>query len=330
MYERFYGLRERPFDLTPNPRYLLLTRTHQEALSNLEYGICARKGITLLIGEAGTGKTTVVRRTLALQRQAADRSRSGWLYVNNPTLSRTEFFESLTAGFGLSASAATSKARLLAELEALLDERQRRGLTTALIVDEAQSLPHEILEELRLLANIESDAHKLLPLVLAGQPELADRLNDPALRQLKQRIALRCQLDALTLRETAAYIATRIRLAGGDAGRLFTRDAVIAAYESSRGIPRTISVICDNALLAGFAADERPVTADTVEEVCRDFDLFRPVFPAPWRQSADQFRTQERTAGETESVERQDERRQEQNVGRLAFAGNPDLRRGRR
>lgn len=277
MYESYFGLNERPFDLTPNPRYLLLTPTHREALSNLEYGICARKGITVLLGEAGTGKTTLVRKVLAARlREGLEASSPGWVYLNNPTLTRAEFFEALACGFGLGDSAVTSKTRLLADLEALLIERQARGAATALIVDEAQSVPHEILEELRLLANIESDTHKLLPLVLAGQPELADRLNSENLRQLKQRVALRCELRALTLQETGAYIATRIRLAGGDAGRIFSRDAVIAVHDASRGIPRTISVICDNALLAAFADGMRAIGADTVNEVCRDFDLFAP------------------------------------------------------
>ncbi len=276
MYERFYGLADRPFDLTPNPRYLLLTETHREALSNLEYGIDTRKGLTLLIGEAGTGKTTVLRRALACAGASLDTRRGGCVYLNNPTLTRDEFLEALARRFGLSADASASKTSLLDELEQMLRERCRQGAPSALIVDEAQSLPDEILEELRLLANIESDTEKLLPLVLAGQPELADRLNDSGLRQLKQRVALRCDLAPLDLRETAGYIATRVRLAGGDAGRLFTRDAVIAVYGASRGIPRTINVICDNALLAGFAADQRPVRAATVEEVCRDFDLPPP------------------------------------------------------
>ena len=293
MYERFYGLAERPFELTPNPRYLVLTPSHEEALGNLEYGITGRKGITLLLGEAGTGKTTLLRKALSLRVRAVDASGEGWVYLNNPTLTRQEFLDVLAAGFGLAPEAAASKPRLLRELEEVLADRCRRGLDSALIVDEAQSLPHELLEELRLLANIESDTEKLLPLVLAGQPELAERLSDRSLRQLKQRVALRCRLRAFTLQETAAYVATRIRLAGGDAGGIFTREAVIAVHEASQGIPRTISVLCDNALLCGFASNTRPVDADIVDEVCADFDLVgtapsaaalaprRLVFPEP-------------------------------------------------
>jgi general secretion pathway protein A len=273
MYERYFGLIDRPFEITPNPAYLVLTPAHREALSNLEYGISARKGITLLLGEAGTGKTTLLRKALSLKVRPADTSSVGWIYVNNPTLTRRELFELLASGFALGDAAASSKPRLLHELERVLGERHCLGLPNALIVDEAQSLSHELLEELRLLSNMTADTAALLPLVLAGQPELAERLNGPDLRQFKQRIVLRCHLSPLTLPETASYIATRIRLAGGDPARLFTRDAVIAIHEGSGGIPRTISVVCDNALLSGFASDRRPVAADIVREVCADFDL---------------------------------------------------------
>jgi general secretion pathway protein A len=184
-------------------------------------------------------------------------------------LSRSEFLQFLGATFHLSPEAADSKTRLLEQLERTL----AGGRRAALVVDEAQSLSYEILEEIRLLANIESDTEKLLPVVLAGQPELADRLNEQALRQLKQRVALRCVLPPLSLHESAAYIAARIERAGGSPGRLFSRDAVLAVYQHSNGIPRTINVICDNALLTGYAEDRRPVGADVIEMVCRDFDL---------------------------------------------------------
>jgi general secretion pathway protein A len=272
MYERFYGLHERPFDLVPNPRFLLLTPTHKEALSNVEYGVTARRGITLLLGEAGTGKTTVLRKALAVRVESRG-PRLFSMYLNNPTLTRAEFVEFLATQFGLGPAGATSKIRLLTEVEEVLRVRRDNGDLTVLVIDEAQSLPLELLEEVRLLANIESDTDKLLPLVLAGQPELAARLNTPELRQLKQRVALRCTLAPLSLQETAAYVAGRIRLAGGDAIQVFSRDAVLAIHSHARGIPRMISVICDNALLSGFATGQRPVGADLVAEVCHDFDL---------------------------------------------------------
>jgi general secretion pathway protein A len=282
MYESFHGFRERPFDLTPNPKYLVLTEVHREALGNLEYGIASNKGITLLVGDAGTGKTTVIR--TALERQPA---KVHCVHLNNPALTREEFVEMLAVRFALSDRARTSKTSLLLELEALLQARRAAGESTVLVVDEAQSLPLELLEEIRLLANIETDDQKLLSVIIAGQPELADRLNDVSLRQLKQRIALRCELRPLTLQETAAYLTGRIRAAGGVGARVFTREAVTLIHERSRGIPRLISVIADNGLLTGFATGERPVSSATILEVCKDFDLApetaRPPAPAPAR-----------------------------------------------
>jgi len=268
MYEDFYGLRERPFDLTPNPKYVVLTDSHREVLLNLEYGIASRKGMTLLIGEAGSGKTTMIR--AAMDRQPV---RVHCVHLHNPTLSRAEFNEMLAGRFGLSENAGQSKAMMLMELERLLLERRDNDERTVLIVDEAQSLPLDLLEEIRLLANIETNDEKLLSVIIAGQPELAVRLNDRSLRQFKQRVALRCELKALTPQETATYVVGRIRAAGGVAAEVFTRQAVSMMYERSQGLPRLISVIADNALLGGYAAGQRPVGADLVAEICRDFDL---------------------------------------------------------
>jgi general secretion pathway protein A len=271
MYESFYGFRERPFDLTPNPRFLLLTGRHREALSNLQYGISSCRALTLLVGEVGTGKTTLVRAAV----EEFERQGHSIAYLNNPTLTRSEFCEFLATAFRLGDQAASSKARLLAELAQSLQERRAAQRITALVIDEAQSLPNELLEEVRLLANIETATEKLLPVVLAGQPELADRLNAPELRQLKQRVALRCTLEPLDARETAEYVAGRIRIAGGNSAQVFTRQAIDVIYQHSGGIPRLISVICDNALISGFAADCRPVNRQIVGDVCKDFDLRR-------------------------------------------------------
>jgi len=276
MYEAYYGLRERPFDLSPNPRFLFLSKGHREALLHLQYGLTGRSGVTVLVGEAGTGKTTLVR--AALHETAGPRATI--VNLSNPTLTRSEFYEYLAAGFGFSAEAAASKSTFLRELERGLAERSAIGGVLALIVDEAQSLPHELLEEIRLLTNTEANG-RTAAVALVGQPELADRLNEPRLRQLKQRVALRCDLPPLDLRDTAAYIALRVRVAGGNADLLFTRDAIIAIHEYSRGIPRIMSVICDNALVTGFAADMKPVGRDLVLEVCRDFALDQPQPPAP-------------------------------------------------
>jgi general secretion pathway protein A len=273
MYESFYGLRERPFELTPNPRFLFLTSHHREALTTLEYGLSGRTGIALLVGEAGTGKTTVVHAAL----QAQSTRESLVVYLNNPSLTRPEFIEFLASGFGLSSEAAVSKTRCLAELTERLVGRHTAGTMSALVIDEAQCLPDEILEEIRLLSNIESASEKLLSIVLAGQPELAERLNRPSQRQLKQRIGLRCSLTALDLAQTVAYIAARVKVAGGNAAQLFEPEAVRIIHERSGGIPRTISVICDNALVSGFALDTRTIDSSIVSEVCRDFDFIEPM-----------------------------------------------------
>ena len=269
MYQEFFGLREMPFELTANPKYLYLTPRHLEALSNLQYGLSAAKSVTMLVGEAGTGKTTLLKAAMASERCRQVHC----VCLNNPALTRNEFIEILARSFGLSTQAARSKAVLLEDLENVLLERRCRGEATALVVDEAQSLSTELLEEIRLLANMETNAEKLLPLVLVGQPALGMRLEASGLRQLKQRVALRCEVTAFDLSETAEYIASRIKTAGGMATRLFTRDGVKLIHEHSGGIPRTINVICDNALIHGLALDRRPVDRQMVLDVCQDFRL---------------------------------------------------------
>ena len=269
MYESFFGLRERPFDLTPNPRFIYLSGCHLEALSVVHYGIVGRKGITLVIGEAGTGKTLIIRTALEAIAQPTARC----VYLSNPTLTRAEFYEFLAGSFGLTAEAAGSKARFLLEFGHLLAERNKVKDLTALVIDEAQSLSLELMEEVRLLANLETLTDKLLPVVMAGQPELADMLDRPELRQLKQRVALRADLSPLGGRQVAAYIAGRIRKAGGDPLTVFTKEAVVLIHKISGGIPRTVSVICDNAMLAGFGAAQKPVGPDIIEEVSRELRL---------------------------------------------------------
>jgi type II secretory pathway predicted ATPase ExeA len=277
MYEAFFGFCERPFQLTPNPRFLFLNPGHREALATLRYGLTSSLGITLLLGEAGTGKTTPHRSALQAERHPGHRH----AVLSNPMLTPPEFFEILAERLGL-LHATGSKGRFLMAFERDLLERHGAGGQTALVVDEAQSLSHELFEEIRLLANLETETAKLVNVVLVGQPELADRLNDPSLRQLKQRVVLRCALSPLDLQSTASYIATRLRVAGAVAEDVFTREAVRSIYEASRGIPRTIGVVCENALLAGYAAQRKPVDRSVVADVCRDFDL--PVSARPIRE----------------------------------------------
>lgn len=275
MYTTFYGLAELPFELSPNPKYLLPTARHREALANLQYGISARKSLTLLIGEAGTGKTTLVNSALGSEACRGARI----VQLANPMLTREEFIEFLARSFALSSAAMRSKAAMLAELEQELRRRQEQGVTTALVIDEAQCLSMGLLEEVRLLSNIETPGQKLLPLVLAGQPELAEQLNQPSLVQLKQRVALRCTLGLLDAMETAAYVTGRLEIAGAKGREIFTRDALSTIYQRSGGVPRTISVICDNALVSGFATGAATIGADLIREVCHDFDLRVPSAP---------------------------------------------------
>jgi general secretion pathway protein A len=300
MYQRFYGFRELPFELTPNPKYLFLTRQHREALSNLQYGLFAAKPMTVLIGEAGTGKTTLLHTAL----QSEPCKGVSCVYLNNPALTRAEFVQILSERFELGPRAGKSKAVLLGELHRVLAERRANGQITALMIDEAQSMSAELLEEIRLLANIETPTEKLLPLVLAGQPELRDRLNEPGLRQLKQRVTLRCEIVPLSVDETGAYIAFRIRTAGGDAAKIFTREAVQLIHEKSNGIPRVISVLCDNALISGYALERQTVDRAMVAEVARDFDLGEA-------QRGAQFYTVPATVATTEIAERPDAQRVE-------------------
>jgi general secretion pathway protein A len=201
--------------------------------------------------------------------------------LSNPTLTRDEFIKYAAWKLGFGEIASFSKADFLIALERLLEQHREQRMPVALVVDEAHTLSDGLLEEIRLIANYQQDDANLISVVLSGQPELAERLNSSALRQIKQRVALRCTLRAFTVDETAAYIAGRTRVAGGQSARLFSREAVAAIHEASGGIPRTINVICDNALIAGFAMDQRPVRQDIVFEVCRDLDLRRLVSHPP-------------------------------------------------
>lgn len=275
MYERFFGLTDRPFEIGADPRFLYLTPRHNEALCNLQYAIAARKPIAVLHGPAGTGKTTMINAAID---SFADRP-SHVLHVSNPVLRPDELFEHIANEFGLSSSVAKSKTRFLRNLrEALSDLHAREGVA-ALVVDEAHTVPDALWEEIRLLANVDTRTQALLPIVLAGQPELAVRLGRPDLVPLKQRIALRCTLAPFSPEETAAYVGRRIEVAGGRVDEVFTQEAIAAIHQHAHGIPRTISVICDNALITGLALQQRPVNQAVVLEVCREFE-FAPEAPS--------------------------------------------------
>lgn len=269
MYLDFYGLKELPFALTPDPRFIYFTPSHTEAMANLHYGIESGKGLIVVTGEVGTGKTTILRWMM----NRLDRTVLV-AYLFNPRMTASEFYQYISSPKLLDVPRWESKSELLLKLGEVLDSRHSRGLRTVLIIDEAHGLSPAVLEEIRLLSNFESDSAKQLQIVLTGQPELRDVLNQPELRQLKQRIALRCEIKALPdIEETERYIASRLLAAGADSTNIFTQGAVDFIFRCSEGIPRQINNVCDNAMLAGFAAGARAIGRDIVEEVADTFDL---------------------------------------------------------
>ncbi|HEX3279714.1 MAG TPA: AAA family ATPase [Pyrinomonadaceae bacterium] len=267
MYAEFYGLKELPFALTPDPRFIYFTPSHTEVMANLHYGIESGKGLIVVTGEVGTGKTTILRWMM----QRLDRTVLV-AYIFNPRLSVTEFYQHLASL--LDVQKWETKPELLVSLGQALDSRHSRGLRTVLIIDEAQGLSPAVLEEIRLLSNFESDTAKHLQIVLTGQPELRNVLNYPDLRQLKQRVALRCVIKALpNVEETDRYITSRLLASGAERADIFTSEAVDYIYRCTEGIPRNINNLCDNALLAGYAAGELNVGRAIVEEVAETFDM---------------------------------------------------------
>jgi general secretion pathway protein A len=277
MYKHFFGLSENPFNVNPDPRYLFLTPQAQEALEELTYGIQARKGLILLTGEAGTGKTTLINRLLDWLRQ----QQTPTAFIFNSHLESSHLFDFILADFGVPFDSG-SKSNALMRLNQWLFERYRAGETPVVIVDEAQGLPIHVLEEIRMLLNLETPREKLLQIVLAGQPELEARLKRPELRQIKQRIALRCRTAALTLEETYDYIQARLHIAGANDKPVFASQAMDAVHFYSRGIPRVINLLCEHALINAYVDHIQPVPVHIVAEVAREFqfDDIRPVAPS--------------------------------------------------
>ena len=267
MYREFYGLKELPFALTPDPRFIYFTPSHKEVMANLHYGIENGKGLIVVTGEVGTGKTTILRWML----ERLDRTVLV-AYVFNPRLTVPEFYQYFTTL--LDVREWETKSELLIQLGRTLESRHSRGLRTVLIVDEAQGLSPYVLEEIRLLSNFESNSAKQLQIVLTGQPELRDVLNTPELRQLKQRVALRGKIKALpNVEETEKYIFARLLVAGAERTDIFSPGAVDFIFRCSEGIPRQINNLCDNALLTGFAASEPTIGRAVIEEVAETFDM---------------------------------------------------------
>ena len=267
MYKEFFGLEETPFTLTPDPRFIVFTPSYNEVLASLYYGLENAKGLIVLTGEVGTGKTTALRwilRRLDSSVLAA--------YIFNPRLSIDEFYHHVSQMLGIKDW--TNKAELLTELGKILEARHQRGLRTVLIIDEAHELSDYVLEEIRLLMNFESDNAKHLQIVLTGQPELREKLNQPNLRQLKQRVALRCKMHALpNVDEIERYITERLLIAGSEQPNIFTPGAIDFIFQCSEGIPRQINNLCDNSLLTAYAAGDTLIGRAVVEEVADNLDL---------------------------------------------------------
>jgi general secretion pathway protein A len=268
MYKEFFGLRANPFNVNPDPRYLFLTRHTEEALACLTYGIQSRKGFVLLTGEVGTGKTTLINKLLEwlrLQQVAT-------AFIFNSRLNVPQFLDYMMTDFGVPIES-RSKSQILLRLYNWLLDRYRAGETAVLIVDEAQNLSDEVLEEIRLLTNLETFTEKLLQIVLVGQPELELKLRQPHLRQLRQRLTLRAKTHPLTLDETHAYVAQRLRIAGNNGRQIFQPEAVAAIHRYAGGIPRVVNLLCEHALVSAFVDQQQTVAPAVVEAVARDFDL---------------------------------------------------------
>jgi general secretion pathway protein A len=286
MYKEFFGLRANPFNVNPDPRYLFLTRHTEEALACLTYGIQSRKGFVLLTGEVGTGKTTLINKLLEwLRAQQVPTA-----FVFNSRMNVPQFLDYMMADFGIPCET-RSKSQILMRLYNWLLERYRAGETAVLIVDEAQNLADEVLEEIRMLTNLETFTEKLLQIVLVGQTELEQKLRQPHLRQLRQRLTLRAKTHPLTADETQAYIQQRLRIAGSNGQAIFDVDSLAAIYRYSNGIPRVVNLICEHCLVSAFVDQQKLVSPTIVDAVARDFDLgdSPATLPPPPTPAADKF-----------------------------------------
>jgi general secretion pathway protein A len=270
MYKAFYNLKRNPFDISPDPAFLFATPRHNEAMAALYHAVRGHKGFVVLTGEVGTGKTLLLRCVLELFRQASD---IAYAYVFNGLLSPCEFLEYIANDFGLSVSG-KNKSQIISDLGKYLVERGSKDLTTVLVVDEAHLISAEILEEIRLLTNLETTRGKLLQILLVGQPELDYKLDSPTLRQLKQRVAHRAKLTPLNCTETQGYIEWRLRVAGAQSpDALFPPSSISGVFLHSKGIPRLINTICDNALITAYARKLPFVLPEIIDTAAADLRL---------------------------------------------------------
>jgi general secretion pathway protein A len=271
IYNPYFGFSENPFNISPDPEFLYRSPQHEEALANLIYGVRSRKGFIVLTGEVGTGKTTM----LECLRDYLDTMRTEFAFIFNSRLTPDQFFEMLAYDFDLECDR-KSKTDVLFALNTLLIKQAEKGRTCVLLVDEAHNLEWDVLEEIRLLGNLENRGGKLLQIILAGQPELDRKLDAPNLRQLKQRIVLRCNLNPLEPNEAIGYIQTRLARAGMPDQGIFSPELLEEIYKRARGIPRVINLICDNLLVTAFAMERKTCTIEMLDEVCQDLRLEWP------------------------------------------------------
>jgi general secretion pathway protein A len=271
MYNAFFGFDESPFSLSPDPAFLYKSPQHEEALANLIYGVQSRKGFIVLTGEVGTGKTTM----LECLRDYLEAQRVEFAFIFNSRITPDQFFELVAYDLDLRCSR-TSKTEVLIALNDLLLQQAHQGRTTVLLIDEAHNLDMDVLEEIRMLGNLENRRGKLLQIVLAGQPELDRKLDMPSLRNLKQRIVLRCSIDPFTEEQTTEYILTRLARAGMSLQTVFPADILAEIHVRTQGIPRVINAVCDNLLLTSFAMESKVSNLDMLDEVCHDMRLDWP------------------------------------------------------
>ena len=287
MYKSFFGLKDNPFNVNPDPRFLYFTKQIEETLTGLMYGIQTRKGFITLTGEVGTGKTTLINRLLDWLHHR--RARTAFLF--NSRMNTNQLFDFMLAEFDI-ACESKSKSQQLMKLNHWLLDRFRSGETVVLIIDEAQNLTFPVLEEVRLLTNLETSTEKLLQIVLSGQSELEEKLKLPELRQLRQRIMLRCRTAALSKEETVQYVMERLKTAGAGLEPIFSAKALDAIHLYSLGIPRVVNLLCEHSLVNAFAENQRPIEARIVEGVAREFQLdeVEPIAPVgSSRPEADVF-----------------------------------------
>jgi general secretion pathway protein A len=267
VYLQFFGLQEAPFNITPDPRFLYFSPRHKDAFDNLVYGIEQRRGFIELVGEVGSGKTTLCRAVLSSLPKNVQTA-----LILNPSLSETQLLRAILHDLGLTAKG-RDRLAYIEQLNQYLLFMNKEGCNVALFIDEAQNLLPEVMEQVRLLSNLETDQHKLMQIILAGQPELEDRLGRKDLRQLRQRITVRCRLDALNEEETRHYIAHRLRVAGAGDDVMFEEAAIALVHRHAQGTPRVINTISDRAMLAGYVANKRVIGANEVKRALQEVEV---------------------------------------------------------